>query len=476
MADTEKKRLPASLEAEQSTLGGVLIKPEALADVSAILRTDDFFFPGHREIFDSMATVTAAGAPLDIIAVADDLRKRGMLSRLDDGEVYLLKLMTETPTAENVMYYATLVHEKAQLRRLIAACTEIAARAYGDFGEFEPFMQEAEAQVAAVVDGGERDDDPVRLGDVIDDVLDVVEKQSKDPDAFYVRTGVTAYNEKIGGNRRGHLIVVAALPGDGKTSWMFDVALWSAEKQHIPNLIFSMEMPIQEIGERGLGIFSLIETRKIHRGAVVPEDWKHLNPAGNRIRPLPIYICDKRMGFEQIESISRRWAKEVRRDLPPGPDGLPALLNISIDYLQIAKRSSQKGRTDESIIAEATSACKGMAKELMCPVTLLSQLTKLAHEKDFDGNRKKPEKKDLKGSGAIEADADVIVMPFHEAEMPDDHRTGHKLMRSMLIVEKCRGGATGEIPAIYNKSIMSFQDDRSQADFDSALVRTSYVD
>jgi len=161
---------PHNLEAERSVLGGVFIKPAAFDEVATTLQVDDFFLPAHREIFEAMLAIDKRRQPLDVIAVADELRTRGMIARLDGGEMYLLTLSNSVPTAENVGHYARLVKEKATLRRLIAACAEIQSRAYGDFGEFEAFLDEAETQVFKVAQQNRRES-YAAVGELMEEVL-----------------------------------------------------------------------------------------------------------------------------------------------------------------------------------------------------------------------------------------------------------------------------------------------------------------
>jgi replicative DNA helicase len=475
-----KRQSPSSLEAEQATLGAVLIKPSAFDDVAGLLAVDDFFFPQHREIFESMRTLIENGDPIDVIPLAEDLRRRGKLSMLDGQESYLLTLTGAVGTAENVGHYAAIVKERATARRVIAKCLETASRAYA-LEDVTDLVDDHVTYMSRIESAG--DDDPVRVGDVIDDAMSTIETKNEHPNLFYVRSGLGIFDKKIGGYARDQLIVVAALPGGGKSSWAWDVAIKSAEQQGIPNLVFSMEMSKQELIERGLGALSMVETRKIHRGAVLPDDWIPIHSASKRLRPLPLYIYDKRTSIERVVAISRRWAAKVRKGMPPAADGLPPLVNVTIDYLQIAKRAQQRGQSEENAIANFTGEAKGLARDLKSPVTLISQLTKKAHDKSFEGEVQKPSKEHLKGSGAIEADADVIIMPFSEPMKPiatvrgvepDPKEVRERLrLKSLLIIPKNRAGATGELPCIYDKATMTFSDDHAADDFDSVWAGDS---
>jgi replicative DNA helicase len=256
---------PHNLEAEKSVLGGVLIKPAAFDEIATSLQVDDFFLPAHREIFDAMLALDKRRQPLDVIAVADELRVRGMVARLEGGEAYLLTLSNSVPTAENINHYGRLVKEKATLRRLIASCAEIQSRAYGDFGEFEQFLDEAETQVFKVAQQNRRETYSA-APDIIEEVLHNIEVRAAERKAVTgVPTGFTKLDEITAGLQRENLIIVAARPGGGKTSWAINVAVHAAMRK-IPVLIFSLEMSKYELMERMLAAEARIDSGKIKRG------------------------------------------------------------------------------------------------------------------------------------------------------------------------------------------------------------------
>ncbi|MES1158005.1 MAG: DnaB-like helicase N-terminal domain-containing protein, partial [Haliangium ochraceum] len=256
---------PHNLDAERSVLGGVFIKPTSFDEVATALQIDDFFLPAHREIFEAMLAIDKRRQPLDVIAVADELRVRGMIARLEGGELYLLTLTNSVPTAENIAHYTRLVKEKATLRRLIAACAEIQSRAAGDFGDFEEFLDEAETQVFKVAQQNRRESYS-SSSDLMEEVLHNLEVRTAERKAVTgVPTGFTKLDEITAGLQRENLIVVAARPGGGKTSWAVNVAV-NAAMQGIPVLIFSLEMSKYELMERMLAAETRIDSGKIKRG------------------------------------------------------------------------------------------------------------------------------------------------------------------------------------------------------------------
>src|SRR3569833_148792 len=416
---------PHNLEAERSVLGGVLIKPSAFDEVATALQVDDFFLPVHREIFDALLAIDTRRQPLDGIAVADERRVRGMIARLEGGEAYLLTLSNSVPTAENINHYARLVKEKATLRRLIAACAEIQSRAYGDFGQFEELLDEAETQVFKVAQQNRRETYSA-APDIMEEVLHNIEVRAAERKAVTgVPTGFTKLDELTAGLQRENLIIVAARPGGGKTSWAINVAVHAAMRK-IPVLIFSLEMSKYELMERMLAAEARIDSGKIKRGFLEYSDWK------NKIHPASKSLAK-----------ARRFRGDARYFPPqgPGPDGRPPqppLGLIVVDYLQLARGGGgKKDENRQQEIAEISRGLKSLAKDLKVAIIAVSQLNREVEKREG-----KPKLSDLRESGAIEQDADMILFIHREdngAEAPISGPTS----TSEIIVRKPRNGATG---------------------------------
>jgi replicative DNA helicase len=231
---------PHNLEAEKSVLGAVFIKPAAFDELATNLAVDDFFLPAHREIFEAMLAIDKRRQPLDVLAVGDELKTAGLLSRLDGGIAYLSDLANSVPTAENILHYARIVREKATLRRLIAACAEIQSSAYGDFGEFDTFLDESETKVFKVAQQNRRETYSA-TGDLMETVLHNLEVRTAERRAVTgVPTGFTKLDEITAGLQPENLIIVAARPGGGKTSWAFNVAMPGALSNKIRLFLFSL--------------------------------------------------------------------------------------------------------------------------------------------------------------------------------------------------------------------------------------------
>jgi replicative DNA helicase len=445
---------PQNLDAERSALGGVLVKPSALDELLTGLQADDFFLPAHREIFEAMLALDKRRQPIDVISLADELKTRGGLPRLEGGEGYLVTLAQGVPTAENIDHYIRLVKEKATLRRLIGACAEIQSRAYGEFGVYEEFLDEAENAVFKVAQQT-RKETFSSVGDMMSEVLESIEERARErKEITGVPTGYTKFDHMTAGLQPENLIIVAARPGVGKTSWAVNVAMNCALIHKMPVLIFSLEMSKYELMERMLAGEARIDSARLKRGQIEYSDWKNrIYPAGNRLAQAPILIDDS--GAPTILDM-RAKARRFRSDLryfPPRAEGNTdkPLGLIVVDYLQLARGSTgKKDESREREIADISRGLKTLAKDLKIPIIAVSQLNR-GLEKRED---KRPQLSDLRESGAIEQDADMIIF-IHRDEMfnPEAAERG----KAELIVGKHRHGPTGTVPLTFIREYTRFE-------------------
>jgi replicative DNA helicase len=448
---------PHNLDAEKSALGGVLIKPSAFDEMATVLVADDFFLPAHREIFEAMLAIEKRRQVIDPIALGDELKVRGSLPRLEGGQDYIMNLAGGVPTAENIGQYVRLVKEKATLRRLITTCAEIQSRAYGEFGDYEDFLDEAETAVFKVAQQNRRDSFQA-VGEMMTDVLEGIEARAREgKEVTGVPTGFKKFDEMTAGLQPENLIVVAARPGVGKTSWAVNVAVNAALHHHIPVLIFSLEMSKFELMERMLAGEARIDSSRMRRGMIEYTDWKNrIYPAGGRLAQAPILIDDGAApSILEIRAKARRFRGDPRYfpPLPPGPDGREVRQHglIMVDYLQLARgMGGKREETREREIADISRGLKGLAKDLKVPIIAVSQLNR-GLEKRED---KRPQLSDLRESGAIEQDADIILF-IHRDEMfnSDSAEKG----KAELIVGKNRHGATGAVPLTFIKEYTRFE-------------------
>jgi replicative DNA helicase len=443
---------PHNLEAERSALGGVLVKPLAFDEMATVLTADDFFLPAHREIFLAMMELDQRRQPIDVVSLGDELKSRGALPRLEGGQSYLITLANSVPTAENISHYVRLVKEKATLRRLIAACAEIQSRAYGEFGSYEEFLDDAETQIFKVAQQNRRESfQPV--GELLGDVVNELQTRSMERRQITgVPTGFTKLDEISAGLQPENLIVVAARPGVGKTSWAINVATHAALDHGIPVLIFSLEMSKFELMERMLAGEARIDSSRMRRGMIEYGDWKsHIYPAADRLTKAPILIDDSAApNILELRAKARRFRGNPKY-FPASSDGRTPLGLMVVDYLQLARGLG--GRREESRereIAEISRGLKALAKDLRIPIIAVSQLNRGLERRED----KRPQLSDLRESGAIEQDADMILF-IHREEMYGTE--GAERNKAELIIGKNRHGPTDTVLLTFQREYTKFQ-------------------
>jgi replicative DNA helicase len=442
MTPADERPTPASKESEQAVLGAVFLSPRFLTDLADV-RTDDFMFPAHREILEAMRAVEA----VDPITVGDEMKRRGTTGRLEGGETYFLAL---TNMGSDVMFphHLAIVREKALARRLIATCAETMSRAYGGAPVAE-LAADARVRIAGLeIDG--KAGGPVSLADSIDGALDLIERRASNPNGYQVLTGIHDFDEQIGGARSGNLVVVAGRPGKGKTSFAEGVALHNGALG-VPVLIFSLEMKRQELIERALASESGIDGRRIVSARLDLRDWQELHPAAEKLRAASVWIDDRKLTTSRICSEAMRWREMTRRArLKAGGEDDRAL--VAIDYLGLV-RPDHRGENRNLEVAAMSAAFKGLAGDLDCPVMLLSQLNR-ASEKDT----RKPILSDLRDSGAVEADADMVLFPWREES--EKFAVPVEYEQASIIVGKNRNGPVGEVSCRFRASTMQFLDSK----------------
>jgi replicative DNA helicase len=401
-----------------------------------------------------MQAIDRRKQPIDIISLADELKVRGSLPRLEGGESYLVALANTVPTAENIEHYVRLVKEKSTLRRLIATCAEVQSRAYGEFGNYEEFLDEAENAIFKVAQQT-RKDSYSTVAEMMGEVLESIEERARErKEITGVPTGFSKFDHMTSGLQPENLIVVAARPGVGKTSWAVNVAMNAALGHGLPVLIFSLEMSKFELMERMLAGEARIDSARLKRGQIEYSDWKNrIYPAGNRIAQAPILIDDSGApSILDIRAKARRFRSDIRYFPPPEENGGKSKLGlIVVDYLQLARGAT--GKRDDSRereIADISRGLKALAKDLKIPIIAVSQLNR-GLEKRED---KRPQLSDLRESGAIEQDADMIVF-IHRDEMFNIESA--EKGKAELIVGKHRHGPTGSVPLTFIREYTRFE-------------------
>ncbi|MFY8026442.1 MAG: replicative DNA helicase, partial [Aquiluna sp.] len=389
--------IPHNIEAEQSALGGMLLSQEAIADVLEVVTGSDFYAPKHELIFNAIIYLFGRGEPTDVIAVTDYLNKQGNLLKAG-GADYLHSLSSFVPTAANAGYYAKIVADKAILRRLIDAGTRIAQSGYESQGEVEDLVNQAQSEVFAVVSQTAKDD-YVGLSESIDFAIrDIEAAQNRGGDLTGIPTGFTNLDTYTHGLHSGQLVIVAARPSVGKSTFALDIARNAAIKHNQATIFFSLEMGRSEIAMRMLSAESGIYLQSMRKGTLTEGDWAKLAAVRGKINDAPLYIDDSpNMSLVEIRAKCRRLAQQVQ------------LKMVVIDYIQLMT-SGKKVESRQQEVSEFSRALKLLSKELGVPVVALSQLNRQAEQtKD-----KRPELSQLRESGSLEQDADVVILLHRE--------------------------------------------------------------
>lgn len=438
---SEERKLPASIEAERSVIGASLIRQEIPPECAEML-VDDFLLPAHRAIWEAMVECAKANRKLDPIEVEEQLKAAGNLMRLEGGMSYLLECTSGTPTAENVGHYVRIVREKALLRRLIQLCVEASSRAYGEFSSVTDFVAEVRSKVIELESTGTIAE-PVKIGDEMGRVLAAIEERAKAPEKSAVYTKIHRFDRLTGGLREGKLIIVAARPGQGKTAWLGTVAT-NVASQGVPAFIVSIEMSVDELIERFLASDARVSTEDLATGAVVKtERVGDVFKSAQRLAKMPLEIDDRgTVTIGRICGSIRKWYSRNLGAVPPkGTPAKPAF--VGVDYLQIIAEEENEERRDRAL-GKMTAALKALSKALRLPIVLLSQLNRKAA--DRAGGR--PQLSDLRESGSIEQDADMVIFPHRE--LPVDEEEAAKARNEPgdmeWVIAKNRGGRCGIVP------------------------------
>jgi len=427
---------PHNLEAEQSTLGGMLLSQEAVAEVIEEVAGVDFYAGKHELIYNAILNLFGRGEPTDVIAVTDELNKQGNLLRAG-GSDYLHSLASYVPTAANAGYYAKIVGDKAILRRLIDAGTRIAQSGYESQGEVEDLVNQAQAEVYKVSSQSSKED-YVGLSDSLEAAIHDIElAQNRGGEMTGTPTGFTDLDAYTHGLHPGQLIIVAARPAVGKSTFALDIARNASVKHNQATIFFSLEMGRSEIAMRMLSAESSIYLQSMRKGTITEGDWTRLAAVRGRINDAPLYIDDSpNMSLVEIRAKCRRLAQQVDLRL------------VVIDYIQLMS-SGKKVESRQQEVSEFSRALKLLAKELGLPVVALSQLNRQAEQ----SKDKRPELSHLRESGSLEQDADVVVLLHREGIYERDHpRAGE----ADLILAKQRNGPTGTVTVAFHGQYSRF--------------------
>lgn len=427
MLDIENlKKVPSSIEAEKSVLGGIFLKPDIFGDVVEILHPNDFYKNGHKLIYEAMRDIYNSGTGIDPIIVVNKLKKNEKFDELV-GEQLLFDIISDVPTAANIIEYAKIVKEKATLRRLGEVGTKIVELAYEGYEEVDNILDKAEGMIFKISENVDSKD-LVSLKDVIAQEFVRLEKvyQNKGV-ATGISSGFSDFDQMTSGFHPSDLIILAARPAMGKTAFALNLALNAAMKSKKGVLLFSLEMSSSQLLQRLLSIEAGIGLQKIRNGFLDPDDWGKLGLASMKLSNSEINIADlPNVNVLEIRAIARRLKAAGKLDM------------IIIDYLQLIKGNSTRGDNRQQEISEISRALKGIARELDIPIIALSQLSR-ATEQRAD---RRPMLSDLRESGAIEQDADMVMFLYRDDYYNEDSEDKGL---TEVIIGKQRNGPVGTI-------------------------------
>ena len=440
MEDIEKlRKIPSSLEAERSVLGGIFLKPDIFSEVIEIITSSDFYKMAHKLIFEVMQEIYSSGESIDPIIVMDRLIRK---DKFDDigGEAIFYEIIEEVPTAANILTYARIIKEKATLRKLGDIGTKIVEMTYEGYEDVDTILDKAEGMIFKVAESKESKD-IVSLKEVVTNEFERLEQLLQNKG---VTTGISSgfkhFDEMTSGFHPSDLVILAARPSMGKTAFALNLALNAAMKADKGVLVFSLEMSSSQLLQRLLAIEAGIGLQKIRNGFLGEDDWGKLGIASGKLANAEINIADvPNVNVLEIRSIARRLKAAGKLDM------------ILIDYLQLIKGTSGKSDNRQQEISDISRSLKGIARELDIPIIALSQLSR-APEQRAD---RRPMLSDLRESGAIEQDADMVVFLYR-----DDYYNDESEQKGIteVIIGKQRNGPVGTVNLKFFHEITKFGD------------------
>ena len=427
-AETESLKLPPySLEAEQAVLGGLMIDNSTWDQVSDVVMQADFYRQDHRLIYEAIFSLAEENNPYDVVTLSEWLSSRNELNNVG-GLSYLGSLAKNTPTAANIKAYAKIVRERSVLRQLISVSTGIAESAYNPDGRTSAeLLDMAESKVFEIAEkGGRSEGGYEKIQDLLVKAVDRIDELYQSDTAYTgIPTGFDDFDQMTSGLQKADLVIIAGRPSMGKTSFVMNLVENAAIKHKQPVAVFSMEMPGDQLVMRMMASLGRIDSNKIRTGKLEDADWPRLTSAVGILNEAPIFIDDT-PGLNPMEIRSR--ARRIHREHGLGM--------IVIDYLQLMQSAKGNGENRATEISEISRSLKGLAKELGVPVLALSQLNRSLEQRP----NKRPIMSDLRESGAIEQDADLIVFIYRDEVYNEDSPDKGT---AEIIIGKQRNGPIG---------------------------------
>ena len=418
---------PQNVDAEMSVLGGMMLSKDAIADVIEILRSADFYRPAHASVYEVVIELFGRGEPADAVTVGAELKKKGELERIG-GLPYLHTLVATVPTAANAAYYARIVREQAQLRSLVEAGTRIVQLGYTtDGADVEGLINLAQSEVFAISEQRQTTD-YTTLEEIVPDLYEELERNAnRDGGLDGVPTGFSELDSKLNGLRAGQMIIIAARPGGGKSTLAMDICRSAAVHNNMASAYFSLEMNRTELSMRLLAAESRVFLDRMIKGELETRDWQAIARTLDKISQAPLIVDDSpNMTRGEIRAKSRRMKQQHGIQL------------IVIDYLQLLTSGGKAVESRQQEVSEFSRSIKLLAKELEIPIVAVAQLNRDSERR----NDRRPQVADLRESGSLEQDADVVLL-IHRDDMfnKDSDRRG----LAEIIFGKQRSGPTGTL-------------------------------
>lgn len=430
---------PQSIEAEESILSAILLDNSTLLDVLEILLPEDFYRTAHQKIFSGIGQLFSKAEPVDLVTLTNWLRDKNLLEEVG-GAAYLARLVDTVPSAINVAHYARIVRDKASLRRLITKANDITQRCYADAGELDQVLDFAESAIFAISENRHRAAF-FPISKIIDDNINALEeRQGNRALVTGVPTGFLRLDTMTSGLQGSDLIILAARPSMGKTAFALNLARNAAIDANVPVAIFSLEMSKEQLSLRMLCAEARVDSSRVRSGFLNPEDWNRITDAAGALSAAPIFIDDSPdISATSIRTKSRRLKMDKGLGL------------VIIDYLQLMKGSQSVERRDLEI-SEISRSLKLLAKEINVPVLALSQLNRKLEER----SDKRPQLSDLRESGALEQDADVVAFIYRDEVYNKDENNPNR-GTAEIIISKQRNGPTGLVPLTFLNAYTRFE-------------------
>lgn len=428
---------PNDLQAEKSVLGAVLIDPSAVHLVAEFLRSDDFYSPEHQSIYSAVIALYEKQQPIDLITLKNQLQKDGTLKKIG-GPSFLSDLINVVPTSAYVEHYGRIVKDHNVKRKLISMSSRLVEKAFDERGDIKTLLDHAEAEIFAISQA-QMHRDFIPLKDILGDSFERIEEIMKNGSKLRgVPTGFGDLDSKLAGMQDSNLIILAARPGVGKTTLALNMALHAATKEKLPVGFFSLEMSKEELVDRLLVGQADIDAWRLKTGKLAQDDVNKLTQAMGELADAPIFIDDT-PGMSILEMRTKARKLKMEKDLRL----------VVVDYLQLADAGKKfDSRVNE--VSFISQGLKNLARELRIPVVALSQLSRAIEQR----GTKKPQLSDLRESGAIEQDADVVMFIYKEDEDDDLLDSSKKMVK--LNIAKHRNGPTGEIDLIFRGDRVRF--------------------